>query len=46
MMVKLIIQKTKQNIRYRNNKKLSILVKLLELFLRHLILVVVYKLEL
>jgi hypothetical protein len=54
MMVKLIIQKThththikhNKNTRYRNNKKFSLLVKILELFLKHPILTLVYKWEL
>jgi hypothetical protein len=41
VMVKLIIQKKKT--RYRNNKKFSLLVKVLELFLRHPIIILVYK---
>jgi hypothetical protein len=52
VMVKLIIQqKTKQNkqkkdnkkTRYRNNKKFTFLVKVLDLFLRYPILVLAYK---
>jgi hypothetical protein len=45
-MVKLIIQKKKHNIRFRNNKKFSLLVKVLVLFFRHPILVLVYRWEL
>jgi hypothetical protein len=48
VVVKLIIQKktTMKNIRYGNNKKLSLLVKVMELFLRRSILVLAYKREL
>jgi hypothetical protein len=44
-MVKLIIQKKEhnENTRYRKKKKISLLVKVLELFLRYPILVLVYK---
>jgi hypothetical protein len=45
MMVKLIIQK-KKNTRYRTNKKFSLLVKVLELFLSCPILLLRYKQEL
>jgi hypothetical protein len=47
-MVKLTIQrkKTTKNTRYRNNKKFNLLVKVPEFFLRHPILVLVYKQEL
>jgi hypothetical protein len=41
VMVKLLIQKRKT--RFRNNKKFSLLVKVLELFLRCPILVLAYK---
>jgi hypothetical protein len=50
--MKLIIQEKKttrekkMNTRYRNNKKFSPLVKVLELFFRHPILVLTYKWEL
>jgi hypothetical protein len=49
VMMKLIIQKKYQqqkSTRYRNNKKFSLLIKFLELFLRCAILVLAYKKEL
>jgi hypothetical protein len=42
-MVKLIIQGEKKPTKFRNHKKFSLLVKVLDLFLRCAILVLVYK---